>query len=280
MTATILNVSESEYRADPLSVPSLSASIAKVLIMESPAHAYDIHPKLGNRARKPSAAMDEGTLIHTLLLGKGTQIAIIDAPDFRTKAAQEARDGAIAAGRLPVIRRKWEDAQGVVEQIRERIAAFGIRLDGMAELALKWDEPGEDGEPVACRGRLDHVDLESGFILDIKKTESANPRKIARHMIDYGYDIQWAAYTRALQMLKPELQGRVEMVFLFVELEPPYVVVPAKPSGLLREFGLKRWDRAVRLWERCLRTKEWPGYVTETAILDPPAYVMTEELGI
>ena len=69
MTASILNVSESEYRADPLSVPSLSASIAKVLIMESPAHAYDIHPKLGNRARKPSAAMDEGTLIHTLLLG-------------------------------------------------------------------------------------------------------------------------------------------------------------------------------------------------------------------
>jgi hypothetical protein len=280
MTAEILDVSETEYRGDPGKVPSLSASIAKVLIMESPAHAYDIHPKLGNRPRKPTAAMDEGTLVHALLLGKGTEIQIIDAPDFRTKAAQEARDMATGAGRLPVLRHKLDAAEKIVSQVRERIASFGISLDGMSEVAFKWDELGEDGEPVACRARLDHVNLETGLILDVKKTESANPKKIARYMIDYGYDIQWAAYTRAVEFLKPELQGRVEMVFLFVELDPPYVVVPAKPAGLLREFGLKRWDRAVKLWERCLRTNSWPGYVTETAMLEPPAWMVADELGI
>lgn len=278
MTAQILNVSDAEYFRDPRATPSLSASIAKVLIMESPAHAYDIHPKLGNRPRKPTDAMDAGTLVHTLLLGRGTQIQVVDAPDFRTKAAQDARDAAVNAGRLPVLRHKLEAAEKVAAQIKTRIAAFGIAIDKMAELAIRWDEPGEDG-PVPCRGRLDHVDLDAGLIIDIKKTESAAPRKIARYMVDYGYDIQWAAYTRAVAALKPELAGRVEMLFLFVELEPPYVVVPAKPSGLLREFGTKRWERAVRLWERCLRDNSWPGYVTETAILEPPAWMVAEELG-
>jgi len=278
MTAQILNVSDAEYFRDPCATPSLSASIAKVLIMESPAHAYDIHPKLGNRPRKPTDAMDSGTLVHTLLLGRGTQIQVVDAPDFRTKAAQETRDAAVNAGRLPVLRHKLDAAEKVAAQIKTRIAAFGIAIDKMAELAIRWDEPGEDG-PVPCRGRLDHVDLDAGLIIDIKKTESAAPRKIARYMVDYGYDIQWAAYTRAVAALKPELAGRVEMLFLFVELDPPYVVVPAKPSGLLREFGTKRWERAVRLWERCLRENDWPGYVTETAILEPPAWMVAEELG-
>ena len=53
LDAGIHDIPPREYHADPCPAPSLSRSIAKLLVERSPAHAYAAHPRLGgprNRA--------------------------------------------------------------------------------------------------------------------------------------------------------------------------------------------------------------------------------------
>src|SRR6185503_15222345 len=109
MYTGILNCSIDEYHNDPCETPSLSASIAKLLIDKSPMHAHAAHPRFGGEKYESSAAQDAGTLIHRLLLGAGKDIETIDADDYRTNAAKAARDAAKAAGRIPVLTRVLEE---------------------------------------------------------------------------------------------------------------------------------------------------------------------------
>lgn len=276
--ARILDVSDEEYFADPCAVPSLSQSIANLLVTESPRHAWLRHPRLGGVADEATKATTEGTMIHKLLLGQGADIVLIDAEDFRTNAAKNARDDAIAAGKLPVIRKKFEAIEEAATRLRVECARRGFSFTGESEVAVEWSEYGASG-PVLCRGRMDHVFLDSGVIYDVKKTRNANPKYLAKHFVELGYDIQAAAYTRAVEALNPALQGRTDFVFLFMELEAPYSVVPARADGAMREIGNLRWSRAVHLWERCLSRGIWPSYCDEPITLSPPPWVLTEEIG-
>jgi hypothetical protein len=97
--ARLLDCSKEQYHADPTEVPSLSYSVAKILLTESPMHAYYYHPRLGGHVREQTKAMGKGQVIHKLLLGIGADIVVVRADNFRTKAAQELRDAAIAAGK-------------------------------------------------------------------------------------------------------------------------------------------------------------------------------------
>ena len=277
MSARLLNCTTDQYYADPCSVPSLSSSIAKVLIQKSPSHAYLEHPRLGNQRKAPSEDMDEGTLVHKLLLGENTRMVIIDADDFRTKDAKAARDEARAARQTPVLRRKYDAAVIVCEKIRANIRQFGIDLDGASEVSIEWTEDGVLGDPVVCRCRMDHTWLEEGRILELKKAESAHPRDISRAIDNYAYDLGAVAYTRALEALKPEFAGRVNFGFLFVEIEPPYSVVPVWMDGAYTAMGTSKWRRAVRTWERCLASGQWPGYVTAPVAIAPPPWALAAE---
>lgn len=289
-TARILDCSEEEYFADPCEVPSLSQSIAGKILSRSPLHGWSAHPRLGGaptqdvdeeddeEAEKPTDALDQGKLLHKLMLGKGVEVVIVHADSFRTKVAKAVRDEARALGKLPIIVSKYEALVRSAEILRARCANAGYPLTGESEVAIEWTEQGNNG-PVVCRCRMDHVFLSEGRILDIKKIRNAHPRKAARNFIDYGYDIQFAAYRRAVSALHPELRGRVDFTFLYMELEPPFVVVPAKPDGAFREIGENRWLAAVKVWEHCLATKHWPSYSDRVVTLEAPAYVVAEHLG-
>lgn len=277
--ARILDCSIDEYYADPCAVPSLSSSIAKVLVTKSPRHAWTQHPRLGNTRDESSAAQDEGSLIHKLVLGKGADVVIVEADDFRTKAAREQRDEAIALGKLPVIARKYESAVAISNTLKANLLTeYGIRLDGESEVAFEFQEQGEEGL-VTCRCMMDHVKISEGRIYDVKKIHSAHPRVCGKHAVEYGYDIQHSAYTSALSKLKPELEGRIDFVFLFMEIEPPYAIVPARLDGTLRELGSQRWDRAVLTWERCLNTNHWPTYTDRIVQIEAPAWAISQEMG-
>ena len=87
------NISHDVYHADPSERPSLSSHLAGILLARSPAHAKLSHPRFGGAfPDKPSDEMNVGSIIHGLLLGGGADIVEIDADNYRTKAAQEARD--------------------------------------------------------------------------------------------------------------------------------------------------------------------------------------------
>lgn len=283
-TARILTCSEEEYFKDPCEVPSLSQSIAHTMLAESPLHAWAKHPRLGNlQEREPTKALDAGSLMHTLLLGTGKEIVIVDAADWRTNAAKDARDRARVNGKVPILAHDYERGELCARIVRERIAAAGINLDELdaatPEIGIEWREGGRMG-PVVCRGRLDKLLLleSRAVIFDFKKIRDAHPRTCGKHMIEYGYDIQHAAYTSAVQALRPDLAGRIDFLFLFLEDSQPFAVTPARPDGVMREHGEMRWQRAVELWERCLGRGVWPGYVETPISLEAPPWAISQEM--
>jgi PDDEXK-like domain of unknown function (DUF3799) len=270
-----------KYHRDPCPTPSLSASVAHAIVSQSPLHGYTIHPRLGGIEREATKAMDQGSIIHAMMLGKGAALAVFDVEDFRRAEVREARALAEAAGRIVLKKSDFERLSDIAAKLTNKCAAAGFPLTGKSEVAIKWwDRSPETGEPILCRSMLDHVFLESGLIIDLKKVNSAHPYDCARHFVEYGYDIANAAYSRALGGLRPDLMGRTDFVYLFVEIEPPYSVLPARPDGALREIGRIRWERALTLWERGLTTGAWPDYCEGSPVtLTAPGYVVRDELG-
>lgn len=269
---SILTIPAADYHADKTGdQPSLSASIAHVLLTRSPAHAWTCHPRL-NPDYQPdeSQTFDVGRVAHSLLLeGDGSHVVVIDADDWRTKAAKEQRELARAEGKTPLLARHYEQVQDMLEAVGEQI----LRLDvdprvfsaGKAEQTLVWDEQG-----VTCRARLDWLRDDHAAIDDLKtSSKTANPAVWSRGMFALGYDLQAAFYLRGLRAVTGAEAG---FRFVVAETTPPYAVsvVALAPSALT--LANEKVDHALKLWRRCLETNEWPAYPTSVAYAELPAY--------
>lgn len=266
MTAKLLDITTDEYFA----LDAFSQSAAKTLIARSPAHARAGHRKT------PTKAMERGDIIGRLLLGKGKDYHVVQASDWRTKAAQQQRDDARAKGLVPVLADDFEDYCIVAESIRVQLADRNIILDGQSEQQITWAEHTEFGD-VTCKGMFDHVWLDTGAIIDLKTTADAAPSAVERTAENLGYAIQCAAYTSALTKLDPNLAGRVAFAFVFAETDEPYAVNVCEPDGIFRELGERRWQRAVREWARCIRDNHWPTYGTAINPITSPPWALARE---
>lgn len=273
MLSIIHNMPEATYHADPCKTPSLSASLAHVIDSQSLAHAWALHPKLGGKRSKPTGAMNDGSVLHAMILGVGSvAVVVVDAKDFRTKAAKEARAG---AGDKPVVlRAHYDHLQETAAKISQAIARCGIDLtQGKTESSVFWESDG-----VQCRARMDFTDIRSGAdIVDLKSCDTANPERLARKCIDYGYDLQSAAYIEALETVHPHLAGRIRYRLIFFEASLPDKVVPIRFSGEFEAIGRGKWERAKRLWQHALETDQWPGYPATT--LELPRWEFEREVG-
>jgi hypothetical protein len=266
------------YHNDPAERPSLSSSLAHTLATKTPKHAYLRHPKLGGGAWKnPTTSMNEGALAHELILGAGKGYEVIKADNFKTKVAQELRDAAIAAGKVPVLEHAFAEAKSVAHQLTKKLSEdYGIRLIGKSEAVAIWEEEHETG-PVLVRSMFDHLIESRGVIYDLKKIVSADPDTCERHAYDYGYDIQAHSYLRGLERVRPNLAGRCDFVFLFLELEPPYCITPLRPDGAFRELGRRRWNRAVNSWATSLRDNRWPEYSAKATTIGVKPWALAKE---
>jgi hypothetical protein len=269
-----------QYYADQLSlgVPALSASIAKILIDKTPAHAALAHPKLRHLItdEPPSTdateSQDRGKLIHEIILGKGSGIVRVDASDWRTKAAQLARNEARDAGLIPVLERKFQEANNAAAAICSRMGEAGFPMLGDSEVMVVWEETATDGSVVMCKGMIDHIcraaaangNVSSAF--DLKTVENASPDSCERQANEFGHRIQAAAYMSALMKAYPDNCHTV-FSFLFAECEPPYCVTVAALDAEHEEYGKRHWQKAVDIWAKCLRSGEWPASYSNEAVM-------------
>jgi hypothetical protein len=268
-------VSEKDYHAEAfLPVPALSASTAWTLLTQSPEHAALLHPKFGGASRASSGVQDEGSVLHGLLLGSGAPVVVVDAADWRTKLAREARDEAVARGAIPILEKDHERLTAAAGAIRGRLAEAGITLDGVSEATMAWTA----ANGVAARGRADHLlgadpglDLDATaakvVIVDLKTQARAPGRdKLGADLVRYGGHVQAAAYLTGLQTLRPD--WRIDdFLWVVAEREPPFGVTVARPGEDLLELGMKAWEKALTVWARCLET----GFsgATRGCFLDP-----------
>lgn len=272
------DVPEAVYHGDPCEAPSLSASIAKLLVSRSPLHAWTSHPKLNpNWQPGTSTGRQEiGTAAHALILGVGKGMTVVDAPDWRTKDAREQRDGARALGRVPILKKDAADVTAMVAAARAQLAAHEVGdvfEDCHAEMTMVW----RDG-PTWCRGRIDCLPINwmngsRARVVDYKTTPSSTePDAFVRRLYDQSADVQAAFYERGLKALYPDLR-EVEFLFVAQETDAPYGLSVVSLSNLAIGQAREKVDEAVAVWRACMAAGRWPGYPPRICRVDPPSWV-------
>lgn len=259
-----------------MSTPRLRQSIALELL-RSPLHGY--WKAFRQEPEEYSEVTTRGQIAHSLLLG-GSKVCVIEAADWRTKLAKEAREEARAKGLLPILEPKMRDVEALMKATLLNLEAHEIELNGKCEQTLQWT----NRMGVDCEGTLDHlyIGLKLGTIHDFKFVDSAERRVCENKFISYGYDIQHAAYTEAVETLHPDVAGRIRMDYVFQEVDPPFAmrVMPLAPS--MRESGRWRWARAGEIWAENLELygteTPWPGYSDDGEPVECPAWAMNQQM--
>jgi len=263
-----------------LAFEALSASLCHELLTCSPAHAKhrQAHPS------EPSTESDIGTAIHDVLLEGRDRIVPIDAPDWRTKAAKEARELARAQGGIPMLAHKVAQIEAAVKQIKAFVAETELaRIFEKAEVeqTLIWEEPCiyRDAAGIICKARPDL--FTARWHVSVKTTAgSAEPSSwIRNHLVPSGYDVSAAFYERGFRMLKTQYEPSYapSTVFLVAEQAPPHGCSLIALSPDMYEIAHKKVERAIRIWQECQHSGKWPAYPAQICYAEPTPWQLAEQ---
>lgn len=274
------NMPAAAYHADPCGEPSLSSSIAKLLLAKTPAHARHAHPRLNPTfTQSPTAAMTLGSVAHEILLGKGSGFEISPFDDYKTKDARAWRDDVVMRGKIPIKDQDLDAAVSMADAILARVAeipgAERAFTDGDPETVVIW----RDILGPLCRARPDWLDLAGGAIYDLKTTgnglgdRSLNARIASE---DTAFDMRAAFYLRGIERLFPEEAGRIAYRWIFVESEAPFEVRVFEMDGDTRANGDRKARAAIEKWRECLKENCWPGYPRKIEWPECPDWALEE----
>lgn len=260
----IHRVEAKTYHADLLRPEiTLSSSLARVLIDQSPRHAWTQHPRL-NPAYEPQdrKTFDIGRAAHRAVLGVGGDYhayppeTLASNGAASTKAAKEWGDAIRAAGGTPLKADEVDQIGAIADAVRDRLARMGITFDpARSELTALAEVEG-----VWCRAMVDNALDHPTFgpcLVDLKTTVDANPEGLDRTIINYGYHIQAQFYLEAWKAATGEER---DFLFVMVEKEAPFEVTVCRMNAEALFMARKQTARAREIWKQCLRSREWPGY--------------------
>lgn len=253
----IHDLDETAYHSD---LTTLSSTGARTLATRTPAEFR--HEQINRRPDKKE--FDFGHLVHKMILGKGAEICVIDADDWRTKAAREKRDAAREAGEVPVLEKEWRRAERVVESFRLHETAAALISGGAPEVSLYWSD---SWSGVRCRGRVDY--LRPDAAVDVKTTQDADPRKFAKSVAEYGYHQQQAWYEDGLRECG---WTGTDFVFVVVSVVAPHLVSVCRLDDNAVDVGRALNRRSLERFAECELTGRWPGHGDQIHTVSLPAW--------
>ena len=264
-------MSDAEYHGDR---EHLSQSGAKLLLPPScPAKFKWVR----DNGRAPRRAFDFGHAAHAVALGRGLDLVVVDAPDWRTKAAKEAQDAARTEGKVPLLAEEMARVNAMAEKLHEHpIARVLLDPDGGApEQSAFWVD---EATGVPCRARFDWLPHGDGggrmIISDYKTAVSANPIAFGKSSWDYGYAGQDQWYTDAARALG--LADDLAFVFIVQEKEPPYIVTVVELDAEAKRIGRERNRLARDTYAECVAADRWPGYTDDVALASLPGWAVCQ----
>jgi hypothetical protein len=272
-----------------LMMPAVSASLVCAMVDTCPRAAWWrswLNPKAP--AIDSNAAQDAGTIAHAVLLeGSAANVEIIDPAKYPAKngnipdgwtntAIREARDAAIAAGRIPMFAEKYAvveamvaQARSFIESLRDTEPAIWQAFQpggGDSEATLVWDSRG-----LPCRARPDRISTDRRLIVDYKTCGStAEPDAWGRtQLVGMGYYVSAAFYRRGVEALFDVVP---DYVFLVQEQEEPYLcsLVGVDPQGI--ELGASKVRRGTDMWRSCIASDRWPAYPNRVCYPEMPPW--------
>lgn len=235
--------------ADYLKLDALSSSWCIDAMTQCPAYAH--HRSLNKESS--NAAMSMGTAFHTALMEPDKwveSVSVLEHEDYRSKAAKEARDAAIEAGRLPLKKSEAIEVLAMVQAVRfNPDAAALLKIPAMIEATFFADN---------CKARPDLLAEDGSFILDVKTCPDANPRAFERHAADQRYFMQAAFHRGVVAKIIGKKPRR--HFFLAVERSAPYLSSVCELDQKAIEQGEWLCDKAAKEWLKGRETGFYAGY--------------------
>ncbi len=271
------------YHADPAPQPSLSSSVARTLINQSPLHAWTQSPRL-NPHWEPleRKTFDIGRAAHRAVLGRGGDYVAIPEDLLAsngaasTKAAKEFIEESRTFGRTP-LKADEKDRIDLMAQIaRQRFLEIGMVIDpdrseqtALAQIDKVWCRAMVDNAP---RKPFGHFGL---VLVDFKTCEDASPMACRRSVENYGYDVQAEHY---MQTWKAATGEDRSFIFAFQEKSAPYEVSFVslyRQKDHSEDWGADAAGKialARDLWGECLNSGDWPGYPAGVQVIGAQSY--------
>lgn len=271
------------YHRDPCAEPSLSSTLARLILSRSPLHAWTASPRL-NPAWEPieKKTFDIGRAAHRAVLGAGGDYVAYPAEYLASNGAASTKEAKAwaeeqrAAGRTPLKADEVDQVGAMADAVQRQLAAMGIKLDpARSELSAIAEIDG-----IWCRAMIDNAPTDPRQPLyDIKSTTDASPEALAKTIATYGYDVQAAHY---LAVWKAATGEDRKFRMIFVEKEAPFGVSVAelyrKPSHEADWFDHANAlaSEARRIWGECLTSGVWPCYPARPVVIGAPGWHLTK----
>ena len=176
------------YHADRMcSVPTLSSTLARLLISRSPRHAWTASARLNpDYVSEDRKTFDVGRAAHRAVLGNGGDYLaypdeILDKNgNATTKAAKEWAEEVRARGGTPLKAHEVESVHDMAGEIMGRLAFMGASFPpARSEITVIGEVEG-----VLCRAMIDHAPEDPRQPLwDLKTTTDASPDAVMRSIM-------------------------------------------------------------------------------------------------
>lgn len=259
------------YHADPAPVPSLSSSIAELIVNKSCEHAKTKHVRLTPQPpQKPVPARDWGSAVHRIVLGVGPNIAVVYGDNWLGRAAQDARKAAYAAGEIPMLADDVDEIEKLAApRLRNALEDVLKTSTFISELAMFWREG-----PQWARTMIDAVSSNLCRVVDVKTSGMVMrpDENLDRHISSESMDFQHAFIAKGLDKLDPDGIGRRKHFNLFQEQSRPYAVSCKEITEAALYLCRRQVIAATNYWNRCMVSGEWPGYVESPVPYEMPGW--------
>jgi PDDEXK-like domain of unknown function (DUF3799) len=201
---------------------------------------------------------DIGGAAHLAVLEPERQadsIILIEAGDYRTTKAREARDAARAGGKVPLLPYQFDIVRAIAGSIREHPIASEAFRGGEAEVTLTWLDP---DTAIPCKARPDYLPAHGRWLVDLKTAASANPRNWRDQAYRLGYHARAAWYLDGAAAVLGHMPE--EYWFVIVEKEPPYLVSVVSFDNDALAWGRIANRKACERFAISASANDWPGY--------------------
>nr|WP_246298530.1 PD-(D/E)XK nuclease-like domain-containing protein [Nocardioides panaciterrulae] len=235
-------------------------------ILKSPAHFLHsrTHPQT-------SAALDLGTVAHSMVLGTGPGFVAVEGNRNRNDVKAAIAE-AEAEGKVVLKPEQLAAAERMADAVFTHPKASRLLTSpGRSELSMFWRDPAYD---VIRRCRWDRLG-DDGIGVDLKTSRTSDPAALPKHIVEYGYDLSAAWYLDVAAGLGVDIAA---YALVFVESTEPHPVVVAELSGDFLERGAALAGKALATYRRCLDTGTWPAYCDDDFLtIHPPRWADTAE---
>jgi len=269
----IYEISEEAYHADCCPMPSASSSLLKILINETPKHAWDAHPKLNpnHETSDGEEKFDRGHACHQLMLGGLDRFCIIDADAYRSNDAKAKRAKAYVDGLIPLLKHKLPEVIAMCDQGKAQLANMEyqdereIFTGGKSEQTLCWTEEFY-GQTIWVRAKLDYFKGAGEIYGDYKSlAASIHPARLHKYAENADWAFQQALYERGIQKVIGD--ETPDFRFVVQEATAPHRLLIVKSNPATIGVARRKVEFALAQFAWCMKEQCWPGFPNTTVTL-------------